>query len=1232
VTDLEEFQRAAVSRICDQLERGSHRFLLADEVGLGKTMVARGVVEELRRRHRDRNVCIYLCSNLEIAEQNRDKLLGEATEKPSSGPSAIRRDTRIRPDGGKGRKPPTRLTLIPIEAAAISRARKGRQLQLFVFTPHTSLHLVGATGIKAERRMLLACLYGWRPHRLGAQLARWKEFFRCEAGQRSDTARESWNASCDPIQLRRAVGAMKESGLYRRLIARWRHAKVDVQFEGEKVPSRRYLLDALYMAVAELSESRKPDRRIRRNRNAIIGTLRKGVAEAAIDFLAPDIVLVDEFQRFKEVIELAGDREELACRLFEGTRRPPRVLVLSATPYKAVTFDHEQEDHYRDFRQTLSFLLARRPGKEEWLEQVDKLLREFKDGLTADSVAFDQLIRCKDELERRLREVMCRTERNRYIFDEHKGIEERPDFYKREGLPTTDVEALAEFVALRSFLQKHEKSGRPFPSIIDFWKSCSSIVSFMDAGYVLINRLKKQKARIDPRLLRQESEFKRLGDRNLKVRTLLSRISESAGAAENRRWRFLWTRPSYLYYHDEFFGNDDPAKFLVFSRWRFVPKAISFVVSGEFEPMSAQHRKPRKQPLELNSECLKVCAPFLSLADIVDPATWSSSMRSDERGPRSTAAQLRRHVRVELRRRLAAAGITIEPRAPQKAYWPALFALERYHLRQRQATMAAPDMQALADWEDILPEAIDIEASEAQAFLDRVRPWIESGRDATEERIVFPASLLDEAVTLALGSPAICLTRAIRSLFDDGAIAGLRLIARTCFQQLRAFFNKGYVQTIVRRHARSGRYADQVLRYCFDAQFQAVIDEYAYLVRKVLQRADLPAFLEHVGRVLAVGAGTPNINVPTRGGRIGEKRAQRPVHFALTFGEENQPDESVENRASRKTSVREAFNSPFWPFVLATTSVGQEGLDFHLYCRDVMHWNLPSNPVDLEQREGRINRFDGLVVRRNVAIDYPLTSIAASDAPRENIWVRIFREVVDRPTGRQHLKHGLFPHWVFEPSRGGPVRIRRHLAIFEGSRDRSHYERLKKYLFYYRLAFGQARQQDLLDKIVDRADEDRLRQDLQACMINLSPIDGAYSWKKAQKEAVRLIDNPERLRMLIEETKAMFSVRHSELHEVSADLDILWKRAERILARGSRKAPEDVGSVAALVYLHDPFDEKFDGLVGYGLMDDVRIIREASRMGMVGTEVMEPAEAGAIDQSQLIPEAKLLNSRRERAD
>ena len=78
-------------------------------------------------------------------------------------------------------------------------------------------------------------------------------------------------------------------------------------------------------------------------------------------------------------------------------------------------------------------------------------------------------------------------------------------------------------------------------------------------------------------------------------------------------------------------------------------------------------------------------------------------------------------------------------------------------------------------------------------------------------------------------------------------------------------------------------------------------------------------------------------------------------HFARQYA--NDRTVSSDPQAGQHVDVvRGAFNSPFWPFVLASTSVGQEGLDFHWYCHAVVHWNLPSNPVDLEQREGRVHR------------------------------------------------------------------------------------------------------------------------------------------------------------------------------------------------------------------------------------------------------------------------------------
>ena len=66
----------------------------------------------------------------------------------------------------------------------------------------------------------------------------------------------------------------------------------------------------------------------------------------------------------------------------------------------------------------------------------------------------------------------------------------------------------------------------------------------------------------------------------------------------------------------------------------------------------------------------------------------------------------------------------------------------------------------------------------------------------------------------------------------------------------------------------------------------------------------------------------------------------------------------------------EAFNSPSRPFALASTSIGQEGQDFHPWCHAIVHWNLPGNPVDLEQRDGRVHRYEGHAVRRNVAARY----------------------------------------------------------------------------------------------------------------------------------------------------------------------------------------------------------------------------------------------------------------------
>ena len=195
-------------------------------------------------------------------------------------------------------------------------------------------------------------------------------------------------------------------------------------------------------------------------------------------------------------------------------------------------------------------------------------------------------------------------------------------------------------------------------------------------------------------------------------------------------------------------------------------------------------------------------------------------------------------------------------------------------------------------------------------------------------------------------------------------------------------------------------------------------------------------------------------------------------HFAVSFtkGTGNAID------TNRKTSVRDAFNSPFRPFVLASTSIGQEGLDFHNYCRRIVHWNLPSNPIDLEQREGRINRFACLAIRQNIAKTYGNLEF------KNNIWIEMFAEA-----SRKEKTKGssdLIPYWGLSEKEDDMVKIERILPLYPFSRDEVRYDRLIKILALYRITLGQARQEELLDSILENTELDNLDE----LFINLSPF------------------------------------------------------------------------------------------------------------------------------------------------
>jgi len=195
-------------------------------------------------------------------------------------------------------------------------------------------------------------------------------------------------------------------------------------------------------------------------------------------------------------------------------------------------------------------------------------------------------------------------------------------------------------------------------------------------------------------------------------------------------------------------------------------------------------------------------------------------------------------------------------------------------------------------------------------------------------------------------------------------------------------------------------------------------------------------------------------------------------HYAAAFGINARSSQGSEVRA---TSIREAFNSPFRPFVLATTSIGQEGLDFHWYCRRIVHWNLPNNPIDFEQREGRINRFRGKVIRQRVANKYGNEKFNTKDP-----WNELFeRAKADKTEAK--FPCDIVPNWHFDAD---DVGIERIVPIYQFSQDVQRYADMLHVLGLYRLTFGQPRQEELAEAL-DCCLTDK---ELDKLMIDLCPM------------------------------------------------------------------------------------------------------------------------------------------------
>ncbi|MGC4000507.1 MAG: helicase-related protein [Anaeromyxobacter sp.] len=1028
---LKDFQRRSVEYIVERLYDAPDRvdrFLLADEVGLGKTKVARGVIAHALHRlwePVERIDVIYVCSNATIARQNVNRLqLGMEDDFSSA----------------------SRLTLLPLHLRDLST----RKVNFVSFTPGTSFELSSSTGIRHERMLIHRLLSdGW--------------------GLRGTGPRNLLQGEVDRARWRRDLAWLEEElrkegqGIDPALADNYLRA-----LGGE--PGLRARFEDLASQCARTKEF--PDE-LRPHRNELIGRLRKILARTCIKELQPDLVILDEFQRFKSLLAGAEaaeeDREaaELAADLFafQGEAGRAKVLLLSATPYKMFTLSHEAEDHYSDFLATTGFLLE---SKEE-VAALEADLYGYRDALCG-AARGAEAVRCKEQVEQRLRRVMSRTERLSAGVDQNGLVAER-----RTTAGAVTPDDVMGYCRLDEVMRELD-GGEP----VELWKSAPFLLSVMDEHYKLKSRLRLalrerhpavwaalERARgtlLDPS---QVEQYAPIEGGNARVRALLEATVRNGG------WKLLWLPPSLPYYTlagpwaDP--GVRDFTKALVFSAWHVVPKAIAMLASYEAERLAVQGGAGEPFVYEELGERIRgtiritekdgklgglasmsLAYPCATLARAVDPLLARGAAGGELPDAAVSLDRARALLQEVLRPEIEAAAVRGGP-VDEDWYWAAPLLLDLRRTPAAIRWLMEPDPKLA--WQAVVGEG-EGEDSLFRKGIARLREFARQPWDLGRP----PPDLADVVASMALGSPAVALLRALGRQWPQQADAPALLAAAAIGAMgFWRMYNRPESVLVLRAWDAREPHWNRALDYGVAGNLQAVLDEYVHALRDHLGLTEQGASAaldmgRKVGDTASLAAVRLSYDVfasmPDGPEKAGPQVKHLRARYALRFGQGRDPSDDAGGQDTRDGQVRDAFNSPFRPFVLASTSVGQEGLDFHLYCHAIYHWNLPGNPVDLEQREGRIHRFKGHVVRRNVAN----ANRARFDGG--DPWATLFEDAASGSERRSEL----VPYWVFP----GPYRIERHVPLLPLSRDRQRFDDLRRSMALYRLAFGQPRQEDLL--------------------------------------------------------------------------------------------------------------------------------------------------------------------------
>lgn len=1015
-TQLKPFQEETVEVILNAFRSGEkvRRFLLADEVGLGKTIVARQVIHRMMRRFRRPLIVFYVCSSLSIGWQNQRNLLKLLPEEE-------REIARCEVD---------RLTLM-----LSSNQPTHKHLHLYTLTPNTSIPARKGQhrgGRKEERALVQVLVETLWPRFLPSVGT---DFFRVNV-----RTAKSWQDAVDSQR--------KHAG--NRHLLRSFEKSVRLEFAVEQ---RRRTDTTL-----------KGHLRRHKDNLEIIKHLRNALAACAIQEIHPDLVIFDEFQRFRDL--LAVKLDDAAARVIRRLRgdidvggRTPSLLLMSATPYRHYLQRWEDvsgRSHQNEFFELVKFLY----GNDDWAEKQKKLCQEAF-GLLAYEIVkgrplSDKAAEARKTVESVLQPIMARTERASH---DDGWADNEPG----EIPATLDGADLKVYRHLsQSLVQRHRSS-----SVI-YWNSIPLPMQTMGTRYEVWKQAIPADARGVPGLSAgRRNRFQRpKAWPHPRLRAVIDEFLELDQLA------LPWIPPSLPWWRlGGKWRNSNLSKSLVFSRFRAVPQSIASLVSYELETRLFEGQTSLSYTEITRRRLLNPTPKRHALLGLFCPSPWligtTDPLKDGRAGVRTTRKKLQQQIRRSLRNLKVSVKRSSRGKKP---FWQLLAQIE--------IRAGNWDWVIEAWWQ--IHYAVGKGSGHDTGLAGLLRDWSNRAKEPLD---YITHDELDELTDYALGGPGIVLGRALKRFWPDALIPesqekkGFTTTLDTVWNGLRNYLDQRWFVAALR--GGSG-YPRAIRKAVIDGNLEAVLDEHFWISRTLssLEGAELA-----IGLRDAFHLRSSVFRLHALGQRRHETFSLR-CHVAIPFTDPQMLYYGGEGRPLRQDEIRKSFNTPFWPHVLATTSVGQEGLDFHVWCDRLVHWDLSRNPVDWEQREGRIQRYGGLSIRRAIAKQLG-----------KDLWKELKRgqspweQLASLADDRLGDESGLEPWWVCNGAFIG-----RFVVDVPLSEQDHQLAWIREQRLLYRMVLGLPHQEDVVQVLSDRTDINP--EQLREAMLQLSPWFGKRGKKQ----------------------------------------------------------------------------------------------------------------------------------------